>query len=180
MSCFAIPQARCAELKWLGRDVQLSVRGPMQAFVSTIDAKLDAKGRVSVPKPFRDVLTKEGFDGVYCIPSPDGQAIDAGGQRLVDMFEHKLAGLDPTSFGYDLLATAFYGESEVLTIDKEGRLSLPARLKGSAGIEAELVFVGKGYKFQMWAPNRYQSFREQAVAQARKVLWGDAAQDPAS
>lgn len=146
----------------------------MQAFVSTIEMKTDAKGRVSVPKPFRQVLKEDGFDGLYCIPSPDGQAIDAGGQKLFSMFEQKLADLDPTSFDYDLLATAFFGESEVLSLDKEGRISLPSRLKAIAEIEGEIVFVGKGHKFQMWSPARYQTYRLQAVEQARAVLWGNA------
>ena len=145
----------------------------MQAFVSTVDMKTDAKGRVSIPKPFRDVLKADGFEGLYCIPSPDGQSIDAGGRRLFSMFEQKLAELDPTSFAYDLLATAFFGESEILSLDSEGRIALPARLKEAAGIDTQIVFVGKGHKFQMWSPQRYQSYRAQAVGAARRVLWGD-------
>ena len=151
--------------------------GVMQAFVSTIAMKTDAKGRVSVPKPFRDVLRGDGFEGIYCIPSPDGQAVDAGGQKLFSMFEEKMAGLDPTSFEYDLLATAFYGESEIVSLDKEGRMALPKRLKDLAGIEEEVVFVGKGHKFQLWSPQRYQAYRAQAVAEARRVLWGAKAPD---
>ncbi len=145
----------------------------MRAFVSTIEMKTDAKGRVSIPKPFRDVLDADGFAGLYCIPSPDGQAVDAGGSRFFSMFEDKLAALDPTSFDYDLLATAFFGESEILSLDKEGRIALPQRLKVVAGIDSQMVFVGKGYKFQIWSPERYQTYRAQAVSEARRVLWGD-------
>ncbi|MEM6711070.1 MAG: division/cell wall cluster transcriptional repressor MraZ [Pseudomonadota bacterium] len=144
----------------------------MHAFVSTISMKTDAKGRISVPKPFRAVLQADGFEGLYCIPSPDGQSLDAGGSKLFSMFEEKLAALDPTSFEYDLLATAFFGESEILSIDKEGRIALPARLTAIAGIEGEAVFVGKGHKFQIWSPERYQTYRERAVSEARRVLWG--------
>lgn len=145
----------------------------MRAFVSTIEMKTDAKGRVSIPKSFRDVLDADGFAGLYCIPSPDGQAVDAGGGKLFSMFEDKLAVLDPTSFDYDLLATAFFGESEILSLDKEGRIALPQRLKTLAGIESQVVFVGKGHKFQIWSPERYQAYRAQAVSEARRVLWGD-------
>lgn len=145
----------------------------MHAFVSTIEMKTDAKGRVSIPKPFRDVLKADGFEGLYCIPSPDGQSLDAGGKRLFAMFEEKLAALDPTSFDYDLLATAFFGESEVLSLDKEGRIVLPQRLKDVAGIDSQIIFVGKGHKFQIWSPERYQDYRAQAVSAARRVLWGD-------
>ena len=144
----------------------------MQAFVSTIEMKTDAKGRVSVPKAFRAVLAADGFKGLYCLPSPDGQSLDAGGNGFFATIEAKLADLDPTSFEYDLLATAFFGESEILSMDKEGRIALPARLKAAAGIDSDVVFVGKGHKFQLWSPERYTSYRQQAVQQARSVLWG--------
>ncbi|MBV6656173.1 MAG: division/cell wall cluster transcriptional repressor MraZ [Devosiaceae bacterium] len=147
----------------------------MQAFVSTFEMRTDAKGRVSIPKAFRQVLQADGFEGLYCIPSPDGQAIDAGGTKLFSMLEAKLAGLDPTSFDYDLLATAFFGESEIVSVEKEGRMSLPPRLKALAGIDETLVFVGKGFKFQIWSPERYAGYRQQAVDQARTVLWGQRA-----
>ena len=149
----------------------------MHAFVSTIAMKTDAKGRISVPKPFRAVLQADGFEGLYCIPSPDGQSLDAGGSKLFSMFEEKLAALDPTSFDYDLLATAFFGESEILSIDKEGRIAMPSRLTSIAGIEGEAVFVGKGHKFQIWSPQRYQVYRERAVSEARRVLWGSQGQE---
>lgn len=147
----------------------------MQAFVSTIEMKTDAKGRVSIPKTFRDVLKADGFDGLYCIPSPDGQSVDAGGSKFFAMFEEKLAALDPTSFEYDLLATAFFGESEIVSLDREGRIVVPPRLKALAGIDTQIVFVGKGHKFQIWSPERYQAYRAQAVSAARRVLWGEQA-----
>ncbi|MEM6384027.1 MAG: division/cell wall cluster transcriptional repressor MraZ [Pseudomonadota bacterium] len=145
----------------------------MQTFVSTFEMRTDVKGRVSIPKAYREVLRADGFEGLYCIPSPDGQSIDAGGSKLMGMLDAKLAALDPTSFDYDLLATAFFGESEILSVEKEGRISLSPRLKSLAGIERELIFVGKGYKFQIWSPERYARYREKAIEQARRVLWGD-------
>lgn len=148
----------------------------MQAFVSTFAMKTDAKGRVSIPKAFRAVLQADldagTMSGLYCTPSPDGQSIDAGGAKLFAMYQAKLADLDPTSFDYDLLATAFFGESEIISVEKEGRMSLPQRLKDLAGIGEDMVFVGKGHKFQIWAPDRYASYRQRAVDQARAVLWG--------
>ncbi|MEM1287789.1 MAG: division/cell wall cluster transcriptional repressor MraZ [Pseudomonadota bacterium] len=144
----------------------------MEAFVSTFDMKTDAKGRVSIPKAFREVLKAESFSGLYCIPSPDGQAIDAGGGRLFSMLQSKLDGLDPTSMEYDLLSTAFFGESEIVNVEKEGRVTLPTRFQEQADIEGDMIFVGKGYKFQIWSPGRYATYRQQALAQARTVLWG--------
>ncbi|HKZ96123.1 MAG TPA: division/cell wall cluster transcriptional repressor MraZ, partial [Hyphomicrobiaceae bacterium] len=41
----------------------------MDRFVSTFTNKIDAKGRVSVPAPFRAVLERDGYaGGIYCYP----------------------------------------------------------------------------------------------------------------
>ena len=36
----------------------------MDRFVSSFTNRLDAKGRVSIPAPFRQALAKDGFEGV--------------------------------------------------------------------------------------------------------------------
>ena len=41
----------------------------MDRFVSNYTLRLDAKGRVSVPAPFRAVLARDGFEGIYCYPT---------------------------------------------------------------------------------------------------------------
>ena len=55
----------------------------MDQFVSHYMLRLDAKGRVSVPATFRAVLTRDGFDGLYCHPALDRPALDAGGNALL-------------------------------------------------------------------------------------------------
>ncbi len=57
----------------------------MDRFVSTFTNKIDAKGRVSIPAPFRAVLERDGYAwraALYCYPSLDAAALDAGGERL--------------------------------------------------------------------------------------------------
>ena len=54
----------------------------MEDFVSTYTNRLDAKGRVSIPASFRAVLAVDGFDGLYCCPTLDRNAVDAGGNRF--------------------------------------------------------------------------------------------------
>ena len=50
------------------------VRGEMNRFVSNYTLRLDAKGRVSIPAPFRQVLARDGFDGLYAYPTLDRPA----------------------------------------------------------------------------------------------------------
>ena len=56
----------------------------MKIFMSSTINKIDSKGRVSIPSVFRSVLEYQGFPGVYIYPSFTSQAIDGGGQILID------------------------------------------------------------------------------------------------
>ena len=145
----------------------------MDQFVSTFKNKVDAKGRVSVPVSFRNVLAKDGFEGIYCYPSLDDDALDAGGQRLVDKIQNLLEDIAPYSDERDHLAMALFGASEVLGLDQDGRIVLPERLRDHAGITSHVTFVGLGDKFQLWQPERFEAEfakgREQ-LSQLKKLL----------
>ncbi len=145
----------------------------MDQFVSTFTNKIDTKGRVSVPASFRAVLAKDGLDGIYCYPSLDAPALDAGGQRLVDKINALVEDLAPYSDEKDQLATALFGTSEILSIDQDGRTILSERLREHAGITTHITFVGLGEKFQMWEPGRFETHLSEArqkVRDLRKLL----------
>ena len=144
----------------------------MDQFVSTFTNKIDAKGRVSVPASFRAVLNKEGTDGIYCYPSLDDAALDAGGRRLMDRNAALIDGV-PDSPERDLLSMALYGASENITIDQDGRIILPERLRKHAGITNKVTFVGLGEKFQIWEPERFTGQFEEGrkkLSELRKLL----------
>jgi len=141
----------------------------MDEFLSTFTNRLDAKGRVSIPAPFRAVLVRDGFEGLYCCPTLDAQAIDAGGNRLRDLIRASLARFEPFSAEHEDLATTLIGESEVLNIDAEGRVVLSESLKSHAGITTQVTFVGQGSKFQMWEPSRFSARRDEAKNRVRDI-----------
>lgn len=138
----------------------------MNGFVSRFTNRIDRKGRVSVPAAFRQVLTRDGFEGLYCYPSLDMQAIDAGGNGLLEEIARRLARFEPFTEEHDYLSTAFYGLSERLTMDAEGRIGLTPTLLDYAGITDEVTFVGQGYKFQIWEPGRYREHEAEARRRA--------------
>jgi MraZ protein len=141
----------------------------MDRFVSNAVLRLDSKGRVSIPAQFRSVLTRDGFDGVYCYPALDRPAIDAGGNALMAEIETLIAGFAPYSDQREQLAIALYGTSETLKLDGEGRVSLPEQLKNHAGISDSVAFVGLGHKFQIWEPGRFRSELAEATEKVRAL-----------
>lgn len=133
----------------------------MDQFVSTFTNKIDAKGRVSVPAAFREILARDGGEGVFCYPSMHEQAIDAGGARLVRKIEGILEHLPPLSKERDGLARALFGKSDKMKVDQDGRVILPERLREIAGITDRVTFVGQGFKFQMWDAARFEAAHAQ-------------------
>ncbi len=141
----------------------------MDEFVSTFTNRLDSKGRVSIPAPFRSVLMRDGFEGLYCCPTLDQNAVDAGGNRLREQIRAMLSLFEPFSEDHELLSTTLIGESEILRIDPEGRVALPEAIKLHAGIGETVTFVGQGYKFQIWEPERFLAYREEAKNRVRDL-----------
>jgi MraZ protein len=141
----------------------------MDRFVANFTLRLDSKGRVSIPGPFRSVLTRDGFEGLYCYPALDRPAIDAGGNALMAEIEALIGCFAPFSNEREQLAVALYGTSETLRIDGEGRVVLSENLKRHAGITDRVAFVGLGQKFQIWEPGRFSSELAEATQRVRAL-----------
>jgi MraZ protein len=141
----------------------------MDRFVSNYTLRLDAKGRVSIPASFRQVLARDGFDGLYLYPALDRPAIDAGGNALLAEIEQLIASYPPYSEERESLSTALYGTSETLSFDGEGRVILNERLRTHAGIASAVAFVGLGHKFQIWEPERLRAQLAEATETVRAL-----------
>ena len=157
----------------------------MDRFVSTFTNKIDAKGRVSIPAPFRAVLEHDRYGGgaiasVYCYPSLDAPALDAGGERLARKIDGLLSGLPDYSDERDELSVALYGDVQILSLDQDGRIVLPEKLRAHAGLGPEVAFVGLGEKFQMWEPGRFEQRRQRAreKVDAHRKLLGTGSRPP--
>jgi MraZ protein len=141
----------------------------MDAFISNFTNRLDAKGRVSIPASFRAVLSVDGFSGLYCCPTLDRQAVDAGGNRFRETINEILRNFEPLSEDHELLSTTLIGESEILNIDQDGRVILSEAIRQHTGIGDRVTFVGQGYKFQIWEPDRFIAYREEAKNRLRDI-----------
>lgn len=141
----------------------------MTLFLSTYHNKVDKKGRVSVPAPFRNTLASQEFQGIVVFKSSKFQSLEGfGWDRMMEMSE-RLDQFDIFSSEQDDLASLIFGESRQLPFDGDGRIILPADLMEFCGITDQAAFVGMGKKFQIWAPdrleNRLSSARQQVQDQ---------------
>ena len=142
----------------------------MSPFVSTFTNKLDAKGRVSIPAQYRQILAQQELGALYCIPSFVSPCLEAFGNTLLSQFTQRLGKYDPLfSENYDDEAQAVLAMAQSLNFDDEGRVRLPDDLIQHAGITERVVFVGLGQKFQMWDPVRFEPVQRERIARARTL-----------
>lgn len=147
----------------------------MDSFSSTIINRLDAKGRVSIPAPYRQILIAQGGEGVHCIACVDHPAIDAFGRAMVEEHEARHSARDALlDRDYEALSQLLHGETHVLAWDDEGRVRLPDPLIELAKIEERVLFVGLGRKFQLWDPERFEPIRRIRLERARQLRTGGA------
>jgi MraZ protein len=143
----------------------------MTQFMGTHQNKLDAKGRVSVPAPFRAVLkSPDGSNGTHLVlrPSHKHPCIEAWPAAVFDELAGPLSELDLFSEEHDDMAAALYADAYPVETDKEGRIVLPDELVAFAGVTDAVVFMGMGRTFQIWEPEAAERRRAEARERARE------------
>ena len=149
----------------------------MTSFLSTFVNKVDRKGRVSVPAPFRAALAGEAFQGIIAYPSLADPAIDAFGRSVLEELNRRR--LERTMQEGDFEAALLGGDSMIDTImalahempfDGEGRIVLPAALADAAGVADRAAFVGRGSRFQIWSPEAFDRHQKSAMDSLRARL----------
>ena len=138
-------------------------------FLSHFTKALDAKGRLTLPAPFRATLAGEGFVGVFMHPALDAPALDCGGGKLIQEIGAMLARMPPYAPEREDLSLALLGTSEIVKLDPEGRFVLSERLRDAIGLTQEAAFVGQGDKFQIWAAPAFAARLERARARVRAL-----------
>lgn len=130
--------------------------------------KIDKKGRVSVPKAFREAFAGQGFAGIYVYLLFKVPALEAAGEAFMSRIGESLdETMEMFSDEQDDLATIIMNNAEALPFDSEGRVVLPQQFIDHAGLSTDAVFVGRGARFQIWEPAAFEVQNRQAFERAR-------------
>ena len=140
------------------------------AFRSEILIKLDKKGRALLPAAFRDELPADDRGAFVLYHSPNLAGVVNGNSRrgfdgMLDHLRTEALGpkgtlkvaLDDEAFdpaGY-LSASA-----RTVPLEPDGRVTMPGEFAQVLEVEDGVMLVGKGDKFQMWNPKRWQGRRD--------------------
>jgi MraZ protein len=142
-----------------------------RVFFSTYEGAIDAKGRVSIPAPFRAALG--GNARVFIWIAPDGSgALEGGGEALMALYAETLAELPLQSPVREAFVTAVIAGSADLKIDETGRIKLPDAFCEAAGLSRDVRFTGAIESFKIWDPARFEAHRQKqnGIAQSTETL----------
>jgi len=119
-------------------------------FYGSFKNTLDAKGRLIVPKQFREQLGSEfmitrGLDGcLFAMP-----------QNEWDLFEEKLSKLPLTNKNARKVVRFFAAGATLCEIDKQGRVLIPENLREFAGMLKDVVIEGSMKRIELWSREKY-------------------------
>ena len=130
---------------------------------------IDAKGRVSVPGRFRQVIMARGYVELYALRCLDMPALDVGGPDLLDAYEARIASEDPFLQTADDMSYFIHGDGDFLKMDSEGRLPVSEFIRSHAQVTDRIAFVGRGNHFQIWEPERLSVHSAQVRARLLKL-----------
>ncbi|WP_432617706.1 division/cell wall cluster transcriptional repressor MraZ [Butyricicoccus sp.] len=128
---------------------------------------LDAKGRLFIPAKLREqlgdsfVVTKGLDDCLFVYP-----------QEAWEELEQKIRQL-PMSKSRSL-QRFFLSSAADVTVDRQGRIVIPAVLRSYAKLERDVVVIGVGERAELWDARRWNAYTDdldsESIAQAMEEL----------
>ncbi len=128
----------------------------MTTFYGTANYSIDDKGRIVVPasmrqvpgrkSPLTDFVLLYGLGGCLWLYTEDGWK----------KFEERLYALSVGNKKQRDFARAFLVGASKVTVDKQGRISIPSSLMSRAGLGKEAVLHGQVGRLEIWSPEKFQ------------------------
>lgn len=119
---------------------------------------LDDKGRITVPRRFRDVMRSQdhitwymtrGYDGNLNLYHRDGW------ESLLAQIQD-LPSMDPRVHDFQRLV---FGSAAEVRVDGQGRMPVPQHLRALGGLEREAVLVGMKDRLELWNKEAWETFQ---------------------
>jgi MraZ protein len=128
-------------------------------FLGEYQHTLDPKGRVILPAAFRDELA-------------EGLVITVGLDHCLTVHPHRdwqrvlegLRSLRATERRERMFARVMTSSAHAEQLDKQGRVTIPARLREYAGLAKDVTVVGADSRLELWDAGRWEAYRAEAMA----------------
>ena len=126
-------------------------------FLGNIEAKTDQKGRVFLPSVFRKELQASGEERLV-------MRMDVHEKCLMlfpeSVWNAKMDAMFSNADEWDAVekkvVRMYMADVEILQLDGNGRILIPARYLKEAEIDSTVRFIGLNHKIELWAPHNLE------------------------
>ncbi len=126
-------------------------------FMGTYEHTIDEKGRLIIPSRFREelgdtfVVTKGLDNCLFVYPMNEWRQL-----------EEKLKALPFTRADARAFVRFFFSGAAECSLDKQGRVVVPANLREYARLDREAVIIGVSSRVEIWSPEGWSSYEKDA------------------
>ena len=128
-------------------------------FQGASSLSLDAKGRLSVPTRYRDVLSADAAGQLTITKHPHG-CLMVFPRPEWEQFRDRIAQLPMSAQWWKRI---FLGNAMDVDMDGTGRVLVSPELRQSAGLTRDVLLLGMGKHFELWDKATYDTQEAQAV-----------------
>ena len=127
-------------------------------FKGMFEHQLDDKNRLRIPSKFKKELTGENGEKSYSFFRGMNRCICV---MADDDLDDAIASISEESISEANQASAmFFSSIFSAEEDAQGRVVLPAMLKKIAGIQKDVITIGRGKRLEIWAAEKYYEYIE--------------------
>ena len=127
-------------------------------FKGMFEHQVDDKNRLRIPSKFKKELSGENGEKSYSFFRGMNRCICVMADDVLDEAISSIAeeGISESNKASMMLFGSIFSAEE----DAQGRVTLPTMLKKIAGIQKDVVTVGRGKRLEIWAAERYYEYME--------------------
>ena len=132
----------------------------MATFYGTANYSIDDKGRIVVPASMRAVRGRKAPLTTFILVKGYDPCLWLYAEEDWLVFEERLGKLSMGTQDERAFARAFLVDACKVTVDKQGRISVPPSLIGRAGLGKDAKLHGQVGRIEIWAPDRFKASTE--------------------
>lgn len=137
-------------------------------FLGNFTHTIDSKGRLSIPIKFRDAIDLDSRGIVYITTELDPCLVAytlAEWDRLLE----KIKSLPIMNQGVKDYRRLLYSRATECSLDKQGRILIPQKLREYAGLDGDTYLIGNDNKIEIWHPEKWDKAEARALESAESI-----------
>lgn len=129
-------------------------------FAGSFYRNLDEKGRIAIPKVFRDAISCQTLGGLYLAPGYD-RSLNLFSDVFLKALGEEFARRSPVEQSARAFGRLLYAQLQSLELDRQGRVRIDENLRNWAQLDSNVVVLGVRDHIEIWDQNNWESYLEE-------------------